>query len=190
MGNLTLFMHVSLDGFGSGINGQMDWIHVDDEIFDYGAERIYATDTALYGRKTYQLMESYWPTVVKSPTGNKATDEFAVAIDNIPKVVFSRTLKHIEWNTARLATRDIQEEVSALRQEAGKDIFVGSRSLIVTLLNLNLIDEFQLLVQPIIATKGLPLFENINDRIDLRLVKTRTLAGTGSIINYYEPAKR
>ena len=71
MGTLTLFLHTSLDGFAAGINGQMDWIYVDEEIFDYGAERIFATDIALYGRKTYQLMESYWPTAADQPNPTK-----------------------------------------------------------------------------------------------------------------------
>jgi dihydrofolate reductase len=132
----------------------------------------------------------YWRTVLENPTGNKSTDEFAVAMDNIPKVVFSHTLKNLTWKTARLATRDIKEEVSELKQQTGKDILVGSRSLIVTLLNLNLIDEFQLCVQPIIAGKGLPLFENINDRIELRLLKTKTFTSSGSVLFYYEPIKK
>ena len=130
----------------------------------------------------------YWPPIVKNPTGNKAMDEFAITMDNVPKIVFSRTLQHVEWKTARLAKGDIQEEVAALRQQAGKDILVGSRSLIVTLLNLNLIDEFQICVQPIIAGKGLPLFENINDRIDLKLLKTK-IFDCGAVIFYYKPGK-
>ena len=131
-------------------------------------------------------MESYWPTVVKNPTGNKPMDEFAVIIDNIFKTVFSHTLKNVEWKNVKLAKRNIKEEVLELRQQAGKDILVGSRSLIVALLNLNLIDEFQLSVQPIIAGKGLPLFKNINDKINLKLLKTKTFISSGSITLYYE----
>jgi len=164
----------------------------DDEIHQHYNELLQSAGIVLYGRITYQLME-YWPTVVINPTGNKSIDEFAVTMDNVPKVVFSRTLKNVEWKTARLAKSDIQEEVLELKQsrEGGsKDIFVGSRSLIVTLLNLNLIDEFQLCVQPIIAGKGLPLFNNISDRINLKLLKTKTLTSSGSIISYYEPTKK
>ena len=115
-------------------------------------------------------------------------DEFAITMDNTHKIVFSCTLQHVDWKTARLAKGDIQEEVAALRQEAGKDIFAGSRSLIVSLLNLQLIDELQLCVQPIIAGKGLPLFENISDRIDLKLIKAKTF-GCGAVILYYKPEK-
>jgi dihydrofolate reductase len=134
-------------------------------------------------------MESYWPTVVKNPSGNKSTDEFAVIIDDISKIVFSHTLKNVEWKNAKLAKGGIKDEVLELKQQAGKDILVGSRSLIVTLINLNLIDEFQLSVQPIILGNGLPLFENINDRINLKLLKTKTFS-SGSITLYYEPTKK
>lgn len=158
----------------------------DDEIHQHYTELLRSAGTLLYGRITYQLMESYWPAIVKNPTGNKAVDEFAVAMENTPKIVFSNTLKNVEWESATLAKRDIKEEVLELRQQPGKDIFVGSRSLIVTLLNLNLINEFQLSVQPIIAGKGLPLFENINDRIILKLIKTKTFS-SGTLTFYYEP---
>jgi dihydrofolate reductase len=158
----------------------------DDEIHQHYTELLRSSGTLLYGRITYQLMESYWPAVVKNPTGNQSTDEFAVIIDSIPKIVFSHTLKNVEWESAKLAKGGIKEEVLALRQQPGKDILVGSRSLIVTLMNLNLIDEFQLSVQPIIAGKGLSLFENINDRIMLKLIKTKTFS-SGTVTFYYEP---
>ncbi|MEJ7682537.1 MAG: dihydrofolate reductase family protein [Segetibacter sp.] len=162
----------------------------DEEIHQHYNELLNSADTVLYGRITYQLMESYWPTVVKNPTGNKPTDEFAVIIDNISKIVFSHTLKNVEWKNAKVAKRGIKEEVLELKQQAGKDILVGSRSLIVTLMNLNLIDEFQLCVQPIILGNGsIPLLKNINDRINLKLLKTKTF-GSGSITLYYEPAKK
>ena len=132
----------------------------------------------------------YWPSVVKNPTGNKAMDEFAIVMDNITKIVFSRTLQHVEWKTAKLAKRDIKEEVLELKQprKDGKDILVGSPSLIVTLMNLNLIDEYQFCVHPTIVGNGLSLFKNINDRIDLQLLKTKTF-GCGAVAFYYEPKK-
>jgi dihydrofolate reductase len=161
----------------------------DDEIHQHYSDLLRSAGSILYGRITYELME-YWPTVIKNPTGNKAMDEFAATIDSIPKVVFSHKLKNVEWKTARLATRDLKEEVLALRQSrngGSKDILIGSRSLIVALLNLNLIDEFQLCVQPIITGKGLPLLENISNRIDLKLLKTKTFKSSGSVLFYYKP---
>jgi len=161
----------------------------DDELHQHYNDLLRNAGTIIYGRITYQLMESYWPMVVKNPTGNEPTDEFAVLIENISKIVFSQTLKNISWKNAKLAKKDIREEVLELRHQAGKDILAGSRSLIITLLNLNLIDEFQICVQPIILGKGLPLLKNITDRINLKLLKTKTFS-SGSIVLYYKPTKK
>lgn len=128
----------------------------------------------------------YWQTLAKNPSGNKAIDEFAVIMDNIPKIVFSHTLKNVEWESAKLANRTIEEEVLELKQQSGKDILVGSRSLIIHLMKLHLIDEYQFCVHPVIAGKGLPLFENINDRTILKLLKTKTFS-EGAVTLYYEP---
>ena len=161
----------------------------DDEIHQHYNDLLRSGDTLIYGRITYQLMESYWPTIVKNPTGNKPQDEFAVLIDDISKIVFSRTLKTVEWKNSKLAKRSIKEEVLELKQQPGKDIFVGSPSLIVATMNLNLVDEFQISVQPTIAGKGLSLLKNINDRINLELLKTKTF-GCGAVTLYYKPAKK
>jgi dihydrofolate reductase len=183
MRKIIAAINMTLDGFCDHTS-----MIADEEIHQHYTELLRSAGAILYGRITYQLME-YWPPIVKNPTGNKAMDEFAVTMNSIPKVVFSRTLKTVEWETARLAKRDIKEEVLELRQQPGKPILVGSRSLIVTLLNLNLIDEFQLCVQPIIAGRGLPLLDNISDRIDLKLLKTKTFTSSGSMLFYYEPKK-
>ena len=183
MKKLIAAINMTLDGFCDHTS-----IIADDEIHQHYNELIRSAGAVLYGRITYQLME-YWPTVVKNPTGNKSTDEFAVTIDKIPKIVFSHTLKNVEWKTARLAKRDIKEEVLELRQQAGKDIFVGSRSLIIQLMKLNLIDEYQLCVHPVVAGSGLPLFENINDMTILKLIMTKTFSD-GAVTLYYEPTKR
>lgn len=134
-------------------------------------------------------MESYWPSVVKNPTGNKPTDEFAVLIDNISKIVFSRTLKNVDWKNTKLKKEVIKEEVLELKQQAGKNILVGSPSLIVALTQLDLIDEYQLSVQPIILGSGLPLFKNVKDRINLKLLKTKTF-GCGAVTLCYGPTKK
>ena len=156
----------------------------DEEIHQHYNDLLSNADTILYGRITYQLME-YWQPFVKNPTGEKSMDDFALAIDKIQKIVFSHTLKKVEWASAKLAKRAIEEEVLELRQQSGKDILVGSRSLIIHLINLNLIDEFQLCVHPVIAGNGLPLFENINDRTILKLLRTK-IFNSGAITLYYE----
>ena len=163
-------------------------VTADDEIHQHYTELLRNSDTMLFGRITYQLMADYWPAVAKNPTGNKSDDDFAAVIDGLSKVVFSSTLKDPEWESARLAKRGLKEEVLALRQQPGKDILVGSRSLIIALMNLHLIDELQLTVHPVLAGKGLPLFENINDGMMLKLKKTKTFSA-GALTFYYEQVK-
>jgi dihydrofolate reductase len=184
MRKLIAAINMTLDGFCDHTV-----MIADDELHQHYNELLSNADTLLYGRITYQLMESYWPTVVKNPTGNKPMDEFAVLIDNISKIVFSRTLKNVDWKNVKLAKGGIKEEVFELKEQAGKNILAGSPSLIVTLMQLDLIDEYQLCVQPIISGNGLRLFKNINDRINLKLIKTK-IFGSGSITLYYEPAKK
>ena len=184
MRKLIAAINMTLDGFCDHTA-----MIADDELHQYYNELLRNAGAIIYGRITYQLMESYWPTIVKNPTGNKPTDEFAVLIQNIPKIVFSRTLKNVEWKNVKLAKRDVKEEVLELKRQPGKDIFVGSPSLIVALMKLNLIDEYQLCVHPVIVGNGLPLFKEINDRTILKLLKTKTLS-SGSITLYYEPTKK
>ncbi|MGN7885514.1 dihydrofolate reductase family protein [Dyadobacter endophyticus] len=163
-------------------------VNPDEEIHEHYRELLKSGDVALYGRITYQLME-YWKNVVENPTGDKAMDDFAIAIDRIPKVVFSRTLTNVDWESARVATRDLKEEVLALKEKPGHDILVGSRSLIIALINLGLLDEFQLMVHPVIAGHGLLLFDKINERTLLKLMKTKTF-DSGAVLHYYEVGKK
>jgi dihydrofolate reductase len=158
----------------------------DDEIHQHYTDLLNTGGALLYGRTTYELMQSYWPTLVKNPSGNKAYDDFATAIDNIPKIVFSHKLKETGWESARLAKRDLKDEVFDLRQQPGKDILAGSRSLIISLMNLNLIDELQLTIHPIIAGKGLQMFADISNRIALKLLRTKTFA-SGAVTLFYQP---
>ncbi len=157
----------------------------DEEIHQHYADLLSSGDIILYGRITYQLMK-YWQTIAENPTGDKTTDEFAMIMDKIPKIVFSNTIKDAEWKSAMLANRSPEKEVLELRQQQGKDIFVGSRSLIMQLMKLNLIDELQLCIHPVISGSGLPLFENINNRLILKLLRTKTFNG-GAVIHYYKP---
>jgi dihydrofolate reductase len=183
MRKLIAAINMTLDGFCDHTA-----IIADDELHQHYNELLSQAGALLYGRVTYQLMESYWPDVVKNPTGNKPIDEFAVLIQNIPKIVFSHTLTSVEWENAKLAKGGLKEEVEELKQEPGKDIFVGSPGLIATLTKLRLIDEYQLCVHPVIIGSGLPLFKNINNTVILKLLKIKTL-GSGSTVLYYEPIK-
>jgi dihydrofolate reductase len=183
MRKLIAAMNMTLDGFCDHTA-----MIADDEIHQHYSELLSSADTIIFGRITYQLME-YWKSVVENPTGNRPTDEFAVAIDNIQKLVFSRTLKNVDWKNTELKKEVVKEEILDLKQQAGKNILVGSPSLIVALGDLDLIDEYQLSVQPIVLGRGLALFKNVADRIDLKLIKTKTF-GCGAVAHYYEPTIR
>ncbi|HAH25682.1 MAG TPA: dihydrofolate reductase [Prolixibacteraceae bacterium] len=184
MRKLIAAINMTLDGYCDHTAGI-----VDDEIHQHYNELLRNADTLLYGRITYQLMESYWPLIVKNPTGNKPTDDFAVSIDNISKIVFSRKLKSVDWINTTLKKEVIKEEVLELKLQVGKNILVGSPSLIVALTKLDLIDQYQICVHPIVLGSGLTLFKNIKDRIDLQLLKTKIFE-CGAVILYYEPAKK
>ena len=180
MRKLIAGINMTLDGFCDHTV-----IIPDEEIHQHYADLLACADVILYGSTTYQLMQ-YWQTLVKNPSGEKSMDDFAMAIDKIPKIVFSHKLKNTEWASAKLATQPIEEMVKELKQQSGKDILVGSRSLIIQLMKLNLIDEYQLCVHPVIVGSGLPLFENIDDRTILKLIKTKIFS-SGAITLYYEP---
>ncbi|MCB0493655.1 MAG: dihydrofolate reductase family protein [Cyclobacteriaceae bacterium] len=160
----------------------------DEDLHQHYAELLEHAGVILYGRTTYQLMQ-FWQTLLIQPSGQKSMDDFAVAIDKIPKIVFSTTLKSTEWDSAKLATKEIEKEVLELQQQSGKDILVGSRSLIIQLINLNLIDEFQICIHPMIEGKGLPLFDKIKDRTIFKLLKTKVF-DSGAIVLYYEPRRQ
>ena len=182
MRKLIAAINMTLDGFCDHTA-----IIPDEEIHQHYTDLLSNADVILYGRITYQLMQ-FWQTLIKNPSGEKSMDDFAAAIDKVPKIVFSHTLKSTDWDSAKLANQPVEEVVLALKQQSGKDISVGSRSLIIQLLKLNLIDEFQLCVHPVVVGSGLPLFENLNDRTMLKLIKTKIFSG-GAVILYYEPTK-
>jgi dihydrofolate reductase len=183
MRKLIASINMSLDGFCDHTE-----MIPDDELLEHFNDLFRKSDTILYGRITYKLMEDSWPAILKNPTGNKSFDEFAVLIDGISKIVFSNTLKSVEWNNTTLVTEGLEEEVLKLKRQSGGNILAGSRSIIAALMQLDLIDEYQLCVQPSVLGKGVPLFNNIQDRIDLELLKTRTLS-SGIVVLHYEPKK-
>lgn len=181
MRKLIAGINMTLDGFCDHTA-----IDPDEEIHQHYAELLDNAGLILYGRITYQLMQ-FWQDLLKNPSGEKSMDDFAIAIDKIPKIVFSHTMKSTEWDSAELSDKSLEEKVLELKQSPdGGDILVGCRSLIIQLMNLNLIDEFQLCIHPVIAGSGLPLFEKINERNIFKLKKTKTFS-CGAVTLYYEP---
>lgn len=161
---------------------------VDKNLHNHYSDLVNNSGVMLYGRTTYQLMQ-FWQTLLSNPSDQKSMNDFAHSINNIPKVVFSNTLKETGWSTAEIADKPLEEMILELKQQSGKDILIGSRSLIIQLLNNNLLDEFQVCIHPMVEGRGLKLFEQINHTIIFHLIKTKSL-DSGVTIFYYQPKKK
>ena len=173
MRKIISFMHISLDGFVAGPNGEMNWIKIDQEMFDYVGKRISEGDTALYGRLTYQMMESYWPNAGKSPTATNHEINHAKWYNSVHKVVLSKTLEEASLVNTEVISDDISERIKALKEQPGSDILLfGSPTATHSLLDLNLIDGFWLFVNPIVLGRGIPLFVGGKDKEPLKLLHT------------------
>ena len=166
-------MHISLDGFVAGPNGEMNWIKVDEEIFDYVGKRISTTDTALYGRVTYEMMENYWPTAADKPSASRHDIEHSRWYSKAHKIVLSKTMKEEDFSNTEIISDNLSERINKIKQQTGDEILLfGSPTATHSLLKQNLIDGFWLFVNPIVLGKGIPLFEDIQNKINLKLLKT------------------
>lgn len=185
MRKLVLFMHLSLDGFAADPNGGLDFLTYDHELQQYADELVKTVGSPVYGRTTYQLMESYWPTVLKKPNAAGHALEHAKWVENIPKIVFSKTLNEVTWNNTQLIKGDIAEEVKKLKQQPGKDLAIfGSPGLAASFMNLGLIDEYKLTVHPIILGNGISAFANNTTRSTLKLLDSKTLTSGVLTLHY------
>lgn len=186
MKRVFLFNMMTLDGFFEGPNREIDWHNVDDEFNEFAIAQLHEIDTLLFGRVTYQLMASYWPT----QEAIQSDPIVAGLMNSMPKVVFSRTLRKVEWNNTTLVSENSFAEISRLKQHSGKDLAVfGSANFAMTLILHNLIDEFRIMVNPLVLGKGKPLFEGANGRLDLKLLKARTFR-SGNVLLYYGSDKK
>jgi dihydrofolate reductase len=186
MRNLIFFMHTSLDGFVAGPNGEMDWIGLDDAMFDFVAAMTDLADTALYGRVTFQMMESYWPTAADQPNATKHDIEHSTWYNKVSKVVLSKTMSGDGLTNTKIISENLHEKIIELKQQKGKNIIIfGSPAASQSLLNLGLIDEFWLFVNPIILGKGIPLFNDVTKMIKLKLEESKTFT-CGVIALHYK----
>lgn len=164
---------MSLDGFVAGPNGEMDWIKVDQEIFDYIGNRTGKGDTALYGRVTYEMMESYWPTAGDKPTATKHDIEHSRWYGKTHKIVLSKTMEQTGLANTTIISDNLPERINEIKQQEGEDILVfGSPTATHSLIQQELIDGYWLFVNPIILGQGIPLFADIKDKIQLKLLPT------------------
>ncbi|MBB5437559.1 dihydrofolate reductase [Pedobacter sp. AK017] len=185
MKKIISFMHISLDGFVAGPNGEMDWITVDEEIFDHVGKRISEGDTALYGKVTYQMMENYWPTAADSPTASKHDIEHSKWYKKVHKVVLSTTLKGTGLKNVEIISGNISDKINEIKQREGEDILLfGSPRATHSLIRLNLIDGYWLFVNPVILGQGIPLFADIKDKIKLKLLTTKQFTCGVTELNY------
>jgi len=178
-------MHISLDGFVAGPNGEMDWIKVDQEIFNHVERRIGEGDTALYGRVTYEMMEGYWPTAADKPNATKHDIEHSKWYKNVHKVVLSKTMKGADLANTTIISDNLREKINEIKQQPGEDILLfGSPTATHSLMELDLIDGYWLFVNPIIIGQGIPLFTNIRDKTKLKLLTTQQFTCGVTELNY------
>ena len=186
MRKIVSFVHLSLDGFVASADGGLDWVSITEELFDYVGQRIQQTDTALYGRVTYQMMEAYWPTAATQPNASKHDLEHSRWYKTARKVVLSRTLADEGQADTKIIRSHLREEITQLKQGAGSDILVfGSPSATHALMAEDLIDEYWIFLNPVLLGQGIPLFKNIKHRTQLKLVRSKTFA-SGVVCLQYE----
>lgn len=189
MGRIIYALSVSLDGFAEGPDKNLDWVIIDEEIHTFFNEQSRDLAAFLYGRRIYELMAAYWPTADLNPSALPVEAEFAQIWRDKPKYVFSQSLEKVEWNS-HLVKGDVAEAVNRLKTQSDKDLGVGGPALAATLMELGLIDEFYLLVNPVILGSGTPFFPATREKIALRLVETRTFKAGVVMLHYQRIEKR
>jgi dihydrofolate reductase len=172
-------MMMSLDGLMEGPNRELDWHNTDDEFARFVKEMEKTTGSMIFGRVTYEMMAQYWPS---------STEPEAAMMNELPKLVFSKTLKRVDWNNSRLATGNVAEEIATLKKQPGKDIaLIGSSNLASTFIRLGLIDEYRIFVNPVVLGRGGPMFKDVKEKLNLKLTKAQPFK-SGNVLLFYRPA--
>lgn len=185
MRKIISFMHISLDGFVAGPKGEMNWIKVDEEIFDHVGKRIGETDSALYGRVTYEMMENYWPNAGDEPDASKHDINHSKWYNKAHKIVLSTTMGDADLPNTTIISDNLSDRINKVKQQTGSEILLfGSPTATHSLIQLNLIDGFWLFVNPIILGQGISLFVDIKDKIKLKLLTTRQFTSGVTELNY------
>ena len=185
MRKVTVFNFVTLDGCFEGQKGDISWHRHGEEESEYSTENLKSGNTLLFGRVTYEMMASFWPT----PMAIENFPIVAEGMNKAEKIVFSRTLKKVEWNNTRLVKDNIVEEIKKMKQTPGKDMtLLGSGSVLTQFAEQGLIDEYQIMVDPVVIGDGTPIFKDIKNKLDLKLTGTRTFA-SGVVLLCYQPVE-
>ena len=190
MRKIISLIHLSLDGLAAGPNDELDWISYDEELAQSAYAMHNLTDTVIWGRKTYELMASYWLTVPGNPESAAPELEHASWLDSATKIVIARTLDRIEWGNTVLIKDNIAEQINTIKEQPGKDIwFLGSTMLAQTFMQLDLIDEYRFNINPIMLRKGKPFFSTVSRQMSLKLLESKTLK-SGVVALPYEPERK
>ncbi len=177
------FIGVTLDGFYEGPNQEFHWPNVDEEFNRFSASQLNDADTLLFGRVTYQLMAGYWPTQAAQEEDPIVTEK----MNGMSKIVFSATLEEAEWNNTRLVKENVADELSKLKQQSGKDLAIlGSPNLTARIIQMGLLDELRIMVNPVALGNGKSLFRSMNDELSLKLLQTR-IFNSGNVLLTYQP---
>ncbi len=185
MRKIISFMHISLDGFVAGPNGEMNWIKVDEEIFDHIGKRISETNAALYGRVTYEMMEGYWPTAGDEPDASKHDIEHSKWYKKAHKIVLSKTMNEAGLTNTTIINDNVADKINEIKQQEGPEILLfGSPTATHSLIQQNLIDGYWLFVNPVVLGQGIPLFVDIKDKIKLKLLTTRQFTSGVTELSY------
>ena len=181
-------MTLSLDGYFEGLNHDLSWHNVDHEFNKFAIEQLRETGLILFGRRTYQLMEGFWPKAAVDPKTSPDNREVARLINNIEKIVFSRTLDSVRetenWRNVKLRRKVDPVEIRRLKEMPGRDIWVGTSDLAVSFIKEGLIDEFRFMINPVVVGGGRRIFEGLNRKLDLELMESRNFA-SGNVLLYY-----
>jgi dihydrofolate reductase len=189
MRKIIVTMWVTLDGFIAGPNNEMDFVGevYDEAMGKYEDDLVSAADTLLLGRVTYESFAGSWPYVPDRPGADPGEVAYARKLNAMRKIVFSRTLPRVEWNNSTLEREIVPSEIEKLKREQGRNMVIyGSASVVQELTNYGLIDEYQILVHPFILGDGKPLFKNIKQKVNLKLVNTEARP-SGVVVLTYQP---
>jgi dihydrofolate reductase len=189
MRKIIVFNLVTVDGFFAGPNGEIDWHNYDSEMSAHSTEQMKTLGALIFGETTYELMAGYWPT----PEGIKSEPMVAEILNSIPKIVFSKTMQEVAdgpvWKNVKVFHDLKPEEIIKLKEQEGKDIAIfGSGTIVQQLTNLGLIDEYRLVVNPLILGSGRLLFKDVKNKVNLKLLNTKVF-NNGNVLLCYEPVK-
>jgi dihydrofolate reductase len=176
---------MTLDGFFEGENHSIEWHNVDEEFNKFAVSQLETADILVFGRVTYELMSNYWPT----PLALNDDPIVAQKMNSLAKIVISKSQKRFDWDNTIVIRDNIKEQLLQLKQQPGKNIFIfGSALLTSSILDMNLIDEYRIMINPVVLGRGKSLFLNIMKKINLRLIDTKVFK-SGNVLLYYEPEK-